>query len=393
MHGCNPPGGVFLAIMKKLKLLPLVAILIVHVAAAESIEHVWLTHKTNDPSHIVVNWETATPGDSIVHFGNSDTLNEKASAAESVTLHHVEIPFGDGDTPLHYAVETAGQRSQAAAVKRYSGTQFRAAVVADWQGKPDLSALLRDDPHVLFTAGDNINCLHTLCGDGVKDCVKPYSEMIAKYSAMFRTIPIMPALGNHDREMRSRGPKPPPEPVYDIDATAFQKFFPLPDDGWKWHFDIPAFNARFIALDLEHTSDFGTTWQTGHAFDAASEQFKWYQTWIAKRDRALVVTLHNERNSPMRAKEKGEWHKLFRQGTTTISGFGYFGERAEVDGHSYFNTALGTGAKYADPQSKFFTPEATYILLTFNRDAKKVIVEIKSLSGTVLDRSEQATHE
>lgn len=377
-----------------MKLFSFVALLVncaFNAACAEPIERVWLTHKSNDPARIVLNWETDTPGDSVVHFGATDALSETVSVVESVVLHHVEIPFGDGEGPLHYAVETAGQRSQAATVKRYAGQQFRAAVVADWQARPDLSALLHDDPHVLFIAGDSITCLHTLCGAGVKDCVKPFSQLIAKYPALFRSVPVMPALGNHDREMRPRGPgpKPPAEPVYDVDATAFLKFFPLPDEGWKWRFDVPALDLRFIALDLEHTSDFGTNWQTGHAFSAGSEQFEWYRTQIARRDRALVVTLHNERNAPMRNTEKGEWHKLFRQGTTTISGFGYFGERAEVDGFSYFNTALGTGAKYADPQSKFFSAEATYILLTVNRGAKTVIVEIKSLSGTVLDRSEQ----
>src|SRR5438045_1706993 len=29
------------------------------------IERVWLTHKTNDPSKLVVNWQTAKPGNSV----------------------------------------------------------------------------------------------------------------------------------------------------------------------------------------------------------------------------------------------------------------------------------------------------------------------------------------
>ena len=36
--------------------------------------------------------------------------------------------------------------------------------------------------------------------------------------------------------------------VYDIEATAFRKFFALPGDGWKWHFDVPDFRVRFVAL-------------------------------------------------------------------------------------------------------------------------------------------------
>jgi hypothetical protein len=89
-----------------------------------------------------------------------------------------------------------------------------------------------------------------LCGEGVTDCTKPYSQLIAKYPALFRSTPFMPAPGNHDREIRPRGSNPPAEPVYDIDATAFRKFFELLDDEWNWHFDIPEFGVRFAALDL-----------------------------------------------------------------------------------------------------------------------------------------------
>ena len=356
--------------------------------ASAQVECVWLTHRTNDPSRLVINWQTAVPGDSVVHFGATPDVTETACGEESVALHHVEIPFGEGDAPLHYAVEISGQRSPVATVKRYGGAQFRAAVVADWQARPDLSALLRDEPHLLLIAGDQIGSLHQTCGAGVKDCVKPFAELVGRYPALFRSVPVMSALGNHDREIRPRGPQPLPEPAYDVDATAWRRFYPLPDDGWKWRFDVPGFSLRFIALDLEHTSDFGTTWQTGHDFHAGSAQFEWYRELIARRDRAFVVTIHNERNATMRGYEKGAWHRLFRQGTAVISGFGYFAERAEVDGFPYFNTALGAGAKYADPQSRFFAGEASYILLTVPRNGKNMSAEIKRLNGEVLDRSE-----
>ena len=221
-------------------------------------------------------------------------------------------------------------------------------------------------------------------------CVKPFAELVDRYPALFRSVPVMPALGNHDREIRPRGAKPPAEPVYDPEATAWRAFYPLPDDGWKWRFDIPGFDVRFLALDLQHTSDFGTTWQTGHDFHAGSAQFDWYREQVGRRDRAFVISLQNERNSQMRGYEKGEWHRMFRQGSAVITGFGYFAERAEVDGFPYFNTALGAGAKYPDSQSKFFASEPSYMLLRFPRGGAKFAVELKSLHGAVLDRSEWA---
>jgi len=104
-------------------------------------------------------------------------------------------------------------------------------------------------------------------GPVVIDCTKPYGDLIDAYPELFRSVSFLPALGNHDREIRPRGDKPPAEPVYDVEATAFRKFFELPDDEWKWHFDVPDLGVCFVALDLNHIQDLGTTWQTCHPFD------------------------------------------------------------------------------------------------------------------------------
>ena len=220
------------------------------------------------------------------------------------------------------------------------------------------------------------------------DCTKPYAQLIDAYPGFFRSVPFLPALGNHDREIRPRGDKPPPEPVYDVEATAFRKFFELPDDEWKWHFDVPAFGVRFIALDLSHVSDQGTTYQTCHPFGKNTEQFQWYEKLMNGPQPPFLVTLQNERNASMRSQEGSAWHQLFSRETIAISGFGYFAERAEVDGFTYYNTALGTGAKYPDPKSKFFESVESYLLLTFSKG--KMVVELKTLDGRVLDRKEFA---
>jgi hypothetical protein len=304
-----------------------------------------------------------------------------------VTLHHVEIPLDAGKETYRYVVQTGEMKSAEKSSKGYPSDELRVAVVADWQGKPRLTGLISDDVHLLLTAGDNISDLHGRCGAGVVDCTTPYAQLIDAYPELFSRTPFLPALGNHDREIRPRGPMPPADPVYDVEATAFRKFFELPDEEWKWHFDVPQFGVRFIALDLNHIQDLGTTWQTSHPFDRQSPQFRWYEKLMTddKKPRR-VVTLQNERSGSMRAQEKGVWHELFRRGTCTITGFGYFAERAEVDGHSYYNTALGAGAKYPDPKSQFFAAEASYVLMTFTKAA--MTVELKSLDGRVLDRKE-----
>lgn len=351
------------------------------------VERVWLGHRSNDPSRLVVNWMTKEAGESVVRFGRTAKYGQEVRVADDSTMHHVEIPIAEADGEYHYSVSTGEQSSKDATFKAYPTDVLRVAVAADWQGLPDLSAIKKDDPHLLLTAGDNISNTHQLCGAGTKTCVKPYTRLIDRYPDLFGSVPFMPVLGNHDKEMRPRGSKPPGEPVYDIDATAFRRFFELPNEEWKWHFDVPGFDVRFAALDLNHISDFGTTWQACHSFKKDSEQFRWYDKLMADQPRRFVVTLYNERNGSMRVQERGAWHDMFRKGTIAITGFGYYAELAEVDGFPYYNTSLsGKGNQYPDAKSKFLKGEDSYILLTLTKNPAKMTVEIKSLDGVVLDR-------
>lgn len=360
---------------------------IASIPASAQVERIWLTHRTNDPTMLVVNWTTKTPGNSLVRFGPTKEYGQEVKVAGSTTMHHVEIPLPKSGQ-LHYSVRTDEQSSSDAVIQGYPTNVLRVAVVANWQGKPNLQALMKDKIHLLVTAGDNISDLHRRCGVGTKECTKPYETLIDTYPELFRSIPFMPTLGNHDREIRPRGPNPPADPVYDIDATAFCKFFDLPGDKWKWHFDLPDFNVRFVALDLNHIQDRGTTWQTCHDYSKESPQFQWYEQLMANRPPGFVVTVHNERNATMRGQEKGTWHEVFRKGNLVVSGFGYYAERAEVDGMTYLNTSLGKGTQYADPKMKFIQSEAGYTLLTFTKGKAAMTAELKNLEGKVLDRTD-----
>lgn len=350
--------------------------------AAENIQRIWLSFQRAEPSHVTVNWETAQPGDSVVLFGLSAALGGRISKEENVTLHHVEIPIPQKDAVYHYQVRSGGEASAVCAFKSMPTQELRVAVVGDWGfAQPDLAALIKDGVHVLMTAGDNVSSLHQQGKEGTK----AFRALIDSQPELFRSVPFMPILGNHDREIRSRGPKPPPEAVYDVEAAAYREFFALPGNEWNWVLSFPGFDARFVALDLEHIQDMGTTWQTGHPFDAASEQLAWYRQQMEPPHPGHTITLQNERNATMRGQLKGEWGRLFQQGSAVITGFGYFAERAVVDGFPYYNTALkGNGDRYPDPKSVFFASEHSYVLLSFKpKSAMKI--QVKSLAGKVLD--------
>jgi hypothetical protein len=269
----------------------------------------------------------------------------------------------------------------------YPTDELRVAVIADTgYGKgPWGEAVLREKPHLLISAGDHVPALHH--GQPVEPTdTTAFSQLVDRYPALFSTTPWLPLLGNHDRELRPRGPKPPAEPVYDVEATAFRSFFALPDEGWRWHFDVPDFGVRFVALDFSHLSDQGTTWQTCHSPKRDGPQFGWYRDLLAASHQPFVITLDNERNATVRGLEGGDWGHLLAQGSLTITGFGYFAERAEVDGATYYNTSVsGTGTPYPDPKSAVLKSEDNFILLTFRREPLELRVDLKNLKGDVLD--------
>lgn len=349
------------------------------------VERVWLTHQSNDPSRIVVNWETAEPAPSVVYYGLTAKHDRVATAEGLATRHHVEIAIPEKDVVWHYSVGTGEHATKDATFKGYPVEELRVAIVGDWGFAPgrDLSALKKDDVHLLITAGDNVPSLH----EKGKEGAKAFAALIDSEPELFRSTPFMPILGNHDKEVKPRGPKPPPEPVYDVSATAYREFFALPDDEWKWHFDILEFDVRFIATDIQHISDIGNTWQTCHPIDAQSEQFVWFRDLMGKSTQGYVFSLINEKQSSLAGATKGIWHEQFRKGSALVTGFGYFAERAELDGGlPYFNTCLkGDGSPYKDAKSQFFKSEDNYLLLSFKKGAPTMTTQFKNLHGEVMD--------
>ena len=352
----------------------------------KEITRIWLNHNSNTPDSITINWLSDEAGSSEVLFAYDQEKAQKFYEDEKVTLHSVTVPLNNKAQSYNYSVRTEGQKSKNFKFKSYNSDELRVAVVANWQANKDLSSLKQDNIHLLLTAGDNIPNLHSSCGDGIKDCVKPYIKLIDRYPEMFATTPFMPILGNHDKQIYPRGPKAPSFKVYDVDATSYRKFFTLPDNEWKWGFHLAGFDLQILALDLNHTSDFGNNWQTCHSFDENSEQYLWYKQQIESSKSKFKLTLMNEKIGVVKRLSKGIWQKEFEKGTTVVTGFGYFAERAEENGVKYINTSLGgTGAPYKDSESKFFKSSDNYVFLKFSKSKKSMKASLKDLSGNILD--------
>jgi hypothetical protein len=306
---------------------------------------------------------------------------------ENTTIHHIEIPLEQKDVVYQYYVKTGNDRSATCSFKSYpsAGNELRIAVIGDlaWYHGLDSSSLMSDMPHLLVTCGDNIPNQWEACGEGVKGCMESYQKMIDEYPALFSSVPFMPALGNHDNEIRKREKQPQTEATYDQDAMAFVNFFDLPGDEWKWNFDIPDFDVHLIALDLHHVYEYNQ-WKTCHDFSIHSTQYQWYKTLMDNHPKGYIITLYNECNRSMRSEADGIWRDLFEKGTTVISGCGGFAERSGEDEFPYFNTALYAGTLLPDQNSKFIQSVGNYILLRCTTD-HPVQLEMKQHDGVILD--------
>src|SRR5690606_32854346 len=154
-------------------------------------------------------------------------------------------------------------------------------------------------------------------------------RVIGQYPDLFARTPFLPALGNHDRQIRYDDGATD-APLYDVEATAFRSFFPLPGDGRYYLFNVPAFGVGLAALDLSHIRDNGSNRQSFVPFDRASEQFHWYRDLLRNRKQRFLITYYNESIANVRSAAGGAWETLIRQGSIAISGFGSFAEHAEV---------------------------------------------------------------
>ncbi|OGV63750.1 MAG: hypothetical protein A2283_09365 [Lentisphaerae bacterium RIFOXYA12_FULL_48_11] len=374
--------------MRRFEFLAVLFVFVMPVYA--QVEVVWLTHRSSTPEKTVVNWQSVKPGPSRVCYGSDAACTQEVRVEGERVLHHVEITTPQRGITVFYRVETGDQKSEICKFQTCPEDGVRVAVVGDWgySGHPDLSALKADKPHMLMTVGDNVASIVNPAKPGDKTFIQPYIGMLKSEAGFFASTPFMPILGNHDKQIGSRGKKPEPgAAVYDIDATAYLSVFALPDTGWRWAFTIPQADVTFLALDMHHLRDFGTSWQTSHDHHKGAEQFQWYDEQTKKATSGFVVTLLNA-DSRCRNLEKGAWHEMFSRGTMFITGYGYYAERAvESNGFPYYNTCIAkSGDVYRDPKAVVCEPIANYMLLVFDHSAGKLTAELKRLDGSVIDR-------
>ncbi len=346
---------------------------------------VWMTYARTEPTHVTIHWLTPHPMPSVITTERGETYRGDAPTMR----HQVEVPL-----PLKaYRIGDGQSVTEPIPFFGVPEDELRVICVANWgyaavtEESVDRWIALR--PHLLLTAGDNVPALHGdgIVGEAARINVKPFEAWVMRYPTLFRSVPVMPSLGNHDREIRPRGtPQTRKSAVYDPGAFAYGSFFSLPDKTWCWRFDFAAYGARFVSVDLNHVQDLNTLLQTCHNWQEGSESLTWYQQTMEQGKMPFVVTLNNEKCSVFRDLAKGAWFRAAQKGALVIAGFGYFGEWSGQEGAWFCNTSLkGTGDVYRDPQSKLLVQADNFVLLRYARDARALKLEMRRLDdGLVL---------
>lgn len=358
--------------------------------AQAAVERVWMSFTQEDASVLCVQWETKEAVPTQMKWKPEASAGQLFKAEKPTRQHRIEVPFTQRGGIYRYQLWDGHAWMPLETVKALPQEELRIAMVGDWgfATHRDLSSVLKAEPHLLVTLGDNVPNLYQ---DGKKG-TDAYRALIDEYPQIFRRIPFMSILGNHDHEIQPRGKvKYPPEAVYDTSAKAYRDFFALPSPEYLWELRFNDFGVRLLSLALHHLSDVGTTWQSAPAWHESSEQFLWYQSRVNQPFNGFTLTLMNENARFADRAEHAFWKQAFLKSDALLTGFGYFGERSLIDDElPYYNTCLkGDGDVYAHPQSKFLTREHHYLWITAKAGAPKLQVEFRSLeSGKVLDRSE-----
>ncbi|MDO4576123.1 MAG: hypothetical protein Q4D98_13020 [Planctomycetia bacterium] len=357
-------------------------------AISQEIDTLWLTLSRQTPETVTVCWLTDAAGSSTVRFGENVRTD-----ATPCTLHQVEIPMPPRDGAFTYQVETQTAdgvlRSQPHTLSGLPGDALRVVFLGNLHGKSLPPTIAAARPHLLVSCGDNVPCLHEkgLTKQQAAENLKPFARLVKNNADLFATTLFLSALGNHDREITPRGKRVPgPSLHYDPEATAFCRFFPLPGKRWCWTVAFPEFSLRLVGLDLNHVSDRGTSLETCHGWDSASEQFVWYQKVMENATEQTIVTIQNEAYPTVRKLAGGLWKPLLQKNDFFVAGFGHYAERTFLDGTTYFNTSTyGRGDRYPYANNAFFASADNFLLLVVGKDASSTARLMRLEDGLPLE--------
>ena len=377
------------------------------------IDCVWLTHSEPTADSVTICWMSPEPGESRLKIALEGEPEKEIVVEGERTLHQVKVPIALGTKRYQYQVFTGDKSSVPRRFKQYPdlrepGAELRVIIIGNrgyWNVKErNWNAVYALNAHLGVSVGDNVPLLYDAehVGEAAVHNLARYVRLIRSQMTWFATTPFMPVMGNHDHQIRDRKivekrplteeekKNPVAVAAYDVEGTAFREFFPLPDNRWTWHWNVPNTNVQFIGLDLNHDRDYGTTYGSCHAYHPESEQYKWFAKTIADTPDKIRVVLHNSAHSVGTHNDNALW-KLFNQCMVIFSGNSYIAARDRMKaGNLCYTTSLRGLATAKFRQGETFYSEGidNFTLLTITAD--KIRIELRKLEdGSVLDKVEE----
>jgi predicted phosphodiesterase len=254
---------------------------------------------------IIVMWETASAGTSVVEYGLTPAEMKKIQKKSDGTMHDVKIEGLATETRYVYRVSStledgtalAGPLSQfMTAVKDDSAFSF--AVIGDTQKNPKMTAKIAKvmsdrRPHFVMHCGDVV--------DNGADKAEWVNELFGPCADLFSRTPIFPTIGNHEKNHAN-----------------YYRYFNLPEPEYRYRYHYG--NADFFVVDSNKT------------LKPDSEQFKWLDEELGRSTATWKFVYHHHPVWSSDADDYGDTKKgVFRLGDLNARSLATLYEKHKID--------------------------------------------------------------
>jgi hypothetical protein len=210
------------------------------------------------PSSVVVRWRTSAPTDSVVRYGTTLALEQRAQIAESTGEHVVPLAGLEPETSYYYAIGTSagnlagGDASHAFATAPLPGTPkpTRIWVQGDAGKAGDEPQAVRN-AYFAFT-GERGTDVWLMLGDnayGDGTDAQYQSAIFEMYPGLLRQVALWPTFGNHDAHNASSATQT--GPYYDAFTLPKSAEAGGVPSGTEAYYSFDWANVHFVCLDSE----------------------------------------------------------------------------------------------------------------------------------------------
>lgn len=259
---------------------------------------------------VTIMWETATPGTSVVDYGETAPLKEQVEkiggeGERPDTMHEVTIKGLKPNARYLYRVTTvdASGKKYVSDILQFmtavdDDSAFSFGIIGDTQKNPGMTGqiakLIWDRrPHFVVHLGDVV--------DNGSDKKEWTDELFGPCRELFSRVPVFPCIGNHEKN-----------------HAHYYKYFSLPAPEYYYRYRYG--NADFFVID------------SNKSLKPDSEQYKWLDAELGKSTAQWKVVYHHHPVWSSDENDYGDTTKnLYRMGDLNARNLMALYEKHNVD--------------------------------------------------------------